>query len=289
MKLTDRKFGVEIEFTSKRGMSDNDMIDELRQSLRLAGVNVRYEGYTHDTTSYWKIVPDGSCGWELVSPILQGNAGLEELEKAVTTMNQLGHKVNASCGFHVHHDARDLSSDQITAVFALAMKWETVIDHLVAPSRINNSYCHSNTGYNAPRTAADLTRELQRLRRRGAEHYHDNGCDRFLKVNYQAYLRHGTIEFRQHQGTLDFEKMVHWIVITQNLVTKAIEHGASWQVATETAICFKRFRDALGCNGQALEDNRFVKIAAQVMIERWRKFRMGLQSYSPAMASRLYR
>ena len=36
------------------------------------------------------------------------------------------------------------------------------------------------------------------------------GC-RYHKVNLQSYYRHGTVEFRQHSGTLNAAKAVNWV------------------------------------------------------------------------------
>jgi hypothetical protein len=66
-----RRFGVEIEFLS------TITTDQALASLRAAGIRVEFEGYSHATTPHWKIVADGSCGYELVSPVLEGEAGLE--------------------------------------------------------------------------------------------------------------------------------------------------------------------------------------------------------------------
>lgn len=45
----------------------------------------------------------------------------------------------------------------------------------------------------------------------------DNGS-RYHKVNAEAYKVHKTIEFRQHQGTTDFEKISHWVRFCAKLV-----------------------------------------------------------------------
>ena len=34
----------------------------------------------------------------------------------------------------------------------------------------------------------------------------------------QSYVRHNTIEFRQHSGTVEFEKIANWILFLHNLV-----------------------------------------------------------------------
>ena len=48
-----------------------------------------------------------------------------------------------------------------------------------------------------------------------------NGVSRYTKLNLQSYSRYGTCEFRGHQGTLDYTKIVAWVALTQNLVLKA--------------------------------------------------------------------
>ena len=74
----NRRFGVEIE-------AYNCTRERLARELREAGISVAVEGYNHDTRNHWKLVTDGSLSgsntFELVSPILEGEAGLRELQK----------------------------------------------------------------------------------------------------------------------------------------------------------------------------------------------------------------
>ena len=42
-----------------------------------------------------------------------------------------------------------------------------------------------------------------------------------MVVNFQAYLRHGTVEFRQHQGSLNPTKIWNWVVFTQSIMNRA--------------------------------------------------------------------
>ena len=42
---------------------------------------------------------------------------------------------------------------------------------------------------------------------------------RYLKVNVEAYMRHGTLEFRQHGATVDPQKVLYWI----KFVTRIME------------------------------------------------------------------
>ena len=48
--------------------------------------------------------------------------------------------------------------------------------------------------------------------------------DRYFKVNPVAYRRHNTIEFRQHSGTTDYEKMSNWIEFLKSLIEFSKSH-----------------------------------------------------------------
>ena len=73
-----RKFGVEIE-------AYNCTCQRLVRELTEAGIEVASERYNHDLRPHWKLVTDSSLNgndtFELVSPILEGEGGLEKLER----------------------------------------------------------------------------------------------------------------------------------------------------------------------------------------------------------------
>jgi len=66
----------------------------------------------------------------------------------------------------------------------------------------------------------------------GHRHTPDN---RFWKLNYAAHLRHKTVEFRQHSGTLDATKAVNWLVTCLRMVQAAKGTLASVGVSTAPA------------------------------------------------------
>lgn len=197
--MSDRTFGIEMEcmFPSVLGS-----YDDVCAKITEMGVNITYVGYTHRVLPSWKMVTDASLSpkahyttCEIVSPILSGSEGLAEINKMCMILNDLGFTVNVSCGLHVHHNARDLSLQQRTQVFELYRKKETLIDTIVSPSRRenNNRYCRSLVG---GRGLPD---------------------SRYYKVNPMSYSKYGTIEFRQHQGTINYQKISNWIRLTQRI------------------------------------------------------------------------
>ena len=64
---------------------------------------------------------NGNDTFELVSPILVGEAGLRELEKVCWVLDLCDVKVNESCGLHVHIDAAGFSMALLLLAIALPL------------------------------------------------------------------------------------------------------------------------------------------------------------------------
>ena len=204
-----RKFGIEIE-------AYNCTREKLASELRAAGIDVAVEGYNHTTRNHWKLVTDssltGNNTFELVSPVLEGEAGLKELEKVCWVLEFCDVKVNDSCGLHIHMDAADFDL-QTWKNLALSYKHlERVIDSFMPQSRRQNYYCKGLSSI----STADI---------QAAQNINDLraafGNNRYRKVNLEAYARHRTVEFRQHSGTTNFTKMENWVRFLNGLITFA--------------------------------------------------------------------
>lgn len=204
-----RKFGIEIE-------AYNCTREKLASELRAAGIDVAVEGYNHTTRNHWKLVTDASLSgnntFELVSPVLEGEAGLKELEKVCWVLEFCDVKVNDSCGLHIHMDAADFDL-QTWKNLALSYKHlERVIDSFMPQSRRQNYYCKGLSSISAVDIqAAQSINDLQAA----------FGNNRYRKVNLEAYARHRTVEFRQHSGTTNFTKMENWVRFLNGLITFA--------------------------------------------------------------------
>jgi carbonic anhydrase/acetyltransferase-like protein (isoleucine patch superfamily) len=207
----NRRFGVEIEFHGSRS-------DAVR-ALNAAGIECEEEGYNHQHRSHWKIVPDGSVsnGGELVSPILRGENGFAQIRTACRALRASGATVSLETGLHVHHDVAGL---RVSAFKRMVHNWcdsQAAIDTLVAPSRRG----HQN--YTSPLTPWDLELvdsldSMTNARSRLGDHN-----ERFRAFNVQAYGRHGTVEVRQHQGTLNADKIIAWVKFGQAFILAAVD------------------------------------------------------------------
>lgn len=184
----ERKFGVELEMV---GITKSQAV----QALRLVGINVHSESYNHTTSRHWKIVPDGSLsnGFEVVSPILVGEAGLEQLRTVCTALDDMGGLVNRNCGYHVHFDAADLQLKHIRTIVTRYAAHESEIDAFMPSSRrgSTNIYCKGMAMLTSQSNFQNATTLAALIAAQSG---------RYFKVNMQSHHRYGTIEFRQRLG-----------------------------------------------------------------------------------------
>jgi hypothetical protein len=224
---SNRTYGIEIEMSWGRRRRPTQA--SVAAALRRAGLDATAEGYTHSVTSGWKVVSDGSVfnGHELVSPILRGLDGKEQLKTAMRAVKAIGAVTDGSCGVHVHHGVHDFTAKQLANVAEIYRNNEQTIDKLVAASRRNTSWARSmDNGRNyfeAATVALDgewtSPRHDQMAKSQLIHQLAPEG--RYFKVNFHSFVRQGTVEFRQHQTSLNAIRIWNWVVFTQMVVTAA--------------------------------------------------------------------
>lgn len=239
--LPDYTFGVEIECfnvspdivawkLNEAGIKVNGY--EIRQSVR-AMLNLG----NRDRRSYssWDIGEDGSIrgrdSMEIRSPILRGEKGLKEIERVCGILRGLKAKVNDSCGLHVHvgvkNSKRKFNVAQIVKMMetyednskktdrwfrkgrrtgrsTYARSVKPLIEGIKKETKTITNWVYDNGyGHYVHRVVPNpLPKDLKELSQRG---------DHFDRVNVSAYREHGTIEFRQHHGSLDAGEITNWI------------------------------------------------------------------------------
>jgi hypothetical protein len=203
------KFGIEIEFYSPKTMTETAKF--LRKKIR----GIAVDEYS---SSSWRFVRDASLhevdgfnGMELVSPILDTDKATNArmLRKICAALQELGGMVNTHCGLHVHIDASNLSVEQIKTVFHRYTKFENVIDLMVPMNRRGAHTYYSKGGTN-------IVDDVERCQTTEAL-MHVQG-DRYYKVNLCALQRHGTIEFRQHSGSINGDTILNWVEFLSSFI-----------------------------------------------------------------------
>lgn len=216
-------FGVEFEFVGM-GSTGRDVGMRLHNEVNIGDLPQLGFAWGGTYPNHWFLKADGSvrrtdnctdrsranarCGTcnfcqfpggiEIVSPILEYNEeGLMQVYRVCEGLKALGAYANETCGYHVHFDARwlqnyprEFANDFLVFMAQSYANDEDIFDEFVANSRKanTNQYCKSLRNLN---------------------NYID--IDRYYKLNTKAFARHGTIEFRQHHGTVDHKEALDWI------------------------------------------------------------------------------
>lgn len=243
------RFGVEIEIIVSEGKRDGFTVKTISEELTKLGPDiVRYRGYSHETTDYWKIVTDASVRgddedsdlcFELVSPVLLGEAGLNSIRGIMDNIRCLGIATNATCGYHVHVDAEDQTEigtlDGLKRIAQCFVSLENAFDLLVAFSsdtssskvtmmtgnddasrRANrNEYCQSNRFAFGQMSNKQRWQRISSVQTKGklVNLINPNG-DRYHKLNLTNISkpnRPSTCEFRHHGGVENLQEAEAWV------------------------------------------------------------------------------
>jgi hypothetical protein len=220
----EQTYGVEIECYRPLNIS----MAEFARRLTEAGLPCQDEGYNHLLRGHWKIVTDGSLnsappghiGMEVVSPILQGEADFEKIRTVSSILLAARCRINKSTGLHVHVGLPRLRNEPVglpLSVLRIYSHYEKVIDSLMPESRRGTTAYYAQPISFGPGLARATT--LPALRQAYNVGHRDR--ERYRKVNLEAVGRHGTLEFRQHAGTIEAEKIINWVTLVLKLMATA--------------------------------------------------------------------
>lgn len=218
-----RNFGVEFE---AYGLPKDTVV----RILRDAGFDAVSAHYSSTDYTKWQIKNDcsinGANGFEIVSPILSGEAGIAQVRQVLDLVHEAGGQVNKSCGMHVHWGVSDWGVSQFRSLAKRWVKFEQAMDSIMPMSRRgnNNRYVQSNLrGFGSATSNEVRERQMRKLSRattvRGIGAVF--GHSRYVKLNFECFWRTGTIEFRHHSGTLCSKKAVNFLHLTSALVAQA--------------------------------------------------------------------
>ena len=220
---SDRGYGIEIEFFLKRGwgrMQGRQYVNDLLPQYGLAGWRCKYD------------ISVNYEGLELVSPILYGEDGLRQLKTACKMLKDIEAKVDKSCGIHVHHDAREAEQRMGVTFFKklyyIYWRFEGTIDSMMPESRRgnNNKYCRSvrtELGPNLKKFKG--IKAMSRLKNffLNTPMPISQRDWKYCKLNWTSFNRLGSVEFRQHSGSVEYNKLKHWIIFTSAIINRAAE------------------------------------------------------------------
>jgi len=256
-----RHFGVELEVIAPS-------LDVVLRALRTARVPFcdTQRGYHGRVAGQWTVTRDGSLRandaqirrgvtfpCEIVSPPLKGKSGLAAVRRVMNALAAAGVEVNKTCGAHVHHEARDFDVNAFQTLVRNYVTMQTRIDDVLAPSRrssAGNQYCRAIDRYSM--SAIENATTVEQVSR--AIH------GRYYMLNVSVFGSYGTVEFRQHQGTVNADKLIAWIKTGQAMM-RAAKRG-------ETMSCYLTLGDSVAAlNGQRDETSVYMNQRASALVQ----------------------
>jgi hypothetical protein len=180
----------------------------------------------HDKPFGWREVYDGSIngnGRELISSPTNGDILHRRIKDLETWAREYDVYVNRSCGLHVHFDATDTDWRDLRAIGLVMYKVEQHLFKMLPPSRTNSNWCRKvDMGFKRLvecDNESDFVEAWYQDNSINREKYNDS---RYHGLNIHARFYLGTIEFRYHSGTLNYEKISNWIYICNSIMETGI-------------------------------------------------------------------
>ncbi len=215
MNANEMTFGIEIETVAPDSAIQND---GLRIGGYHAGIQVPY------LPAGWKAERDGSIdasrgghACEIVSPILRGAEGLAQVVEVVKTLEAKGHRVNISCGVHVHVGwSRNLPAEALARLVTITAYCEAGLYAITGTkSRERGRYCGGVRKYGNGKDAKPVL---------------DHNRYHALNLTNLANGARDTVEFRVFSGSLNPTKVAGWIQVCLGLVERAIATNPAFAV-----------------------------------------------------------
>lgn len=237
------RFGIEVECY---GVSDGDA-DRIADEFSM--VNVHDDGSIR-----------GSGAQEFtIGPLPYAQDSFNTIARILKRIRDAGGQVNRSCGLHVHIEVpKQVHQERIHASFFknLLRRYaalENDLDLLVPSSRRsnNNTFCNSVNRLFQVRTEIENSieaffngnsnmnwetlgnnherhyREIDNLTMSMSNLYSFSDFGRYYKVNITSFIRHGTVEFRHHGGSLNTTKVLAWIRLCYAFVEFAYRQSST--------------------------------------------------------------
>ena len=197
-----------------------------------------------------KCVPDGSIeGMEYVTGVLQGDKGMKELEAICDAISKEC-DVDKTCGVHVHIGGANFNRRFSILSIMLGQLMQTQLFKIQPKSRRDNTYCKEiPEKYRELRTVNKklfpftykrMLRLLSEYVSNNINGFSKNNCKntahpnghyastryKWLNLNNCSYKSRGeTIEFRQHSGSIDYNKIRKWVLFCMSFVNFVENHS----------------------------------------------------------------
>jgi len=210
-------------FEFRRSKTFNENKSKRMVGIEIEAVNGESSIVDDECGDFVSCVYDGSIsdGDEFVSNPANGDLLYRDIKKLTQSLRDGGYVVDSRCGLHCHFDIRDISENDKKKLHIAYSLFEKFFFEMVSPSRRDNQYCHT------------LRKDYEVLFAKKYKNYLTNRedyvleneiiCSRYDSRRYDwvnlnsSYVR-GSLEIRNHNGTIDSVKIINWIRIHNRFI-----------------------------------------------------------------------
>lgn len=266
------KFGIEIEFIGiTREAAATIVADFFGTGFFYEGGELKERDIADEKHRIWRVVRDASIEafaeeeqCELVTPILQYE-DLECLKQLLQNMQQLGARVNRSCGLHIHVDGKNFTPHLVTLIGSRELLLYKALsipkDRMKYCKRINDDLVDLILE-KKPESLAELKKVwyLESPYETSEGKYHST---RYHGLNLHALFSNGTVEFRLFNSTLEPDRVQAYLQFTLALCKQAMIHKKAVMKKTRienVKYAFRCFLIRLGLNGDEFKTCRKVML-----------------------------
>lgn len=197
------------------------------QKLNTFGIELETQS-SFESSDYFTRTSDGSIdGCEYVSYILPVNSeGFKVVKDFTKHAISCNAKIDKECGYHVHLGNYNNTYLNFKKVWLGYTILENEFYSMMSPSRRKNLYCRR---FSVDYTASSIGSKNSYARL--LSHYYESfvrakytvpndsyNSKRYYYVNLHVWLSRGTVEFRLHSGTMNYQKIINWLQINKKLM-----------------------------------------------------------------------
>lgn len=270
----ERRQHVDLESYNRRTNIESESFERII-SNRMVGLEIECysDGWNYwdegDIEGNWRAVHDGSISAygdysravEFVSKYpVNGDKLWYDIAQITSYLNEdsdYPFSVNKSCGVHVHVDGRDLNHVGLKVAMLIGKSAQDIIYKMMPPSRDNSRWCRRIALSRQKILEIDSNEQFIESWydawnvNPSMEKYNDS---RYCGMNMHARIIHGSVEFRYHSGTTNFQKIINWVKLCTAIVDRAYEiqeaksmtdltsyHRKIWDITRERNFTFAEF------------------------------------------------